>query len=95
MTQNVQTPRIRTTVSLAADLLHQVDAAVQAGLAGSRNEFLALSLRNQLAAQRREQIDAAFADMAQDRSHRREALQIEDEFHATDAQAWRLADGEP
>jgi metal-responsive CopG/Arc/MetJ family transcriptional regulator len=95
MTQNVQATRVRTTVSLAADLLRQVDAAVQAGLAGSRNEFLALSLKNQLAAQRREQIDAAFADMAQDRPHRREALEIEDEFQTADAQAWRLAGAKP
>ena len=94
MTQNIQTSRVRTTVSLAADLLNQVDAAVQAGLAGSRNEFLALSLRNQLAAQRREQIDAAFAEMAQDRGYQREALQIEDEFQAADTEAWHLADGE-
>ncbi len=89
------TQRVRTTVSVAADLLRQVDAAVRAGLASSRNEFLALSLKNQLAAQRREQIDAAFAEMAQDPFSQREALEIEDEFQEADAQAWRLADGEP
>ena len=82
--------RVRTTISVAADLLRQVDAAVQAGLASSRNEFLTLSLKNQLAAQRREQIDAAFAEMAEDSIYQREARSIEDDFQGADSQAWRL-----
>jgi metal-responsive CopG/Arc/MetJ family transcriptional regulator len=41
--------RVRTTVALSADLLEAVDTAVQEGKADSRNEFLEVALRHELA----------------------------------------------
>ncbi len=87
--------RVRTTVSIAADLLRRVDLAVKEGVAASRNEFLAVALEKLLSAHRRERIDAAFAEMAEDRTYQSEALELEDEFQHADAQAWHLADDTP
>ncbi len=68
--------RVRTTVAIAEDVLEAVDTAVQEGTARSRNEFLELALKNQLAASRRAAVDAAFAGMADDSEYRQEALRI-------------------
>jgi metal-responsive CopG/Arc/MetJ family transcriptional regulator len=87
--------KVRTTVALSADLLHAVDAAVQEGEAGSRNEFLDRALRNQLAADRRSRIDAQFAQMASDPTYQREAQALAEESAAASWEALRLAEGEP
>ena len=88
------TAKLRTTVAIPEDLLRAVDDAVRAGSAMSRNEFLAVALENQLAASRREAIDAAFAEMADDPLYLREAMEITDEFRAADWEALRIAEGE-
>jgi metal-responsive CopG/Arc/MetJ family transcriptional regulator len=88
--------RVRTTVAVAADLLEAVDAVVQKGKADSRNEFLEIALRNELAARRRAEIDAEFAQMAVDQDYQREALKIakeSKEFEAADWEALSLAEG--
>lgn len=82
--------RVRTTVAIAADLLDAVDSAIREGIARSRNELVNLALQNQLAASRREAIDAAFAGMAQDADYRREALEIASELESADAESLRL-----
>jgi len=86
--------RVRTTVAIAENLLRAVDAAVQQGSAASRNEFVALALQNQLAASRRQAIDAAFAEMARDPIYQREALEIADEFGAADWESFRIAESD-
>lgn len=58
-------------MSLPADLLEAADQMVREGKARSRNEFMAMALRRELAAQRRAEIDAAFAEMANDEDPRR------------------------
>ncbi len=85
--------RIRTTVAIAQDLLEAVDRAVVAGAAGSRNDFLALALRNQLARARRAAIDEAFAGMASDPIHQRESAELAQELAASDWEAFRIAEG--
>jgi Arc/MetJ-type ribon-helix-helix transcriptional regulator len=72
--------RIRTTLALPADLLTEVDRAVEAGQARSRNEFVAAALRRELAARRRAAIDAAFDGMAQDEEYLAESERIEREL---------------
>lgn len=86
--------KVRTTVAIPEDLLRSVDDAVRAGRARSRNEFLALALENQLAASRREAIDAAFGEMADDPLYQQEIAEIADEFRAADWEALRIAEGD-
>ncbi len=70
-------PLVRTTVALPADLLNAADQAVEEGAARSRNELLALALRNLLAAHRRAAIDAGFAGMSGDPDYRAESATLE------------------
>jgi metal-responsive CopG/Arc/MetJ family transcriptional regulator len=77
---NVPQPRVRTTLALPADLLSEVDRAIEAGQARSRNEFVAAALRRELAARHRAEIDVAFAGMAQDEEYLAESEQIEREL---------------
>jgi metal-responsive CopG/Arc/MetJ family transcriptional regulator len=84
---------VRTTLVIPADLLAAIDQAVQAGHARSRNEFVALALRRELAAQQRATIDAAFAAMANDPAYQVEACQIATAFSHADWEALHLAEG--
>jgi len=68
-----------------------MDAIVQQGEADSRNDFLERALRSELAASRRAAIDAEFAEMANDRSYKREALQVVEEFTGADWEALRAS----
>ena len=82
---------IRTTITLPADLVDAADAAVRAGKARSRNDLLVMALRHELAAQRRAEIDAELATMADDLELQAEADLIEREFATADDEARRLA----
>lgn len=81
---------VRTTVTLPQELLEATDRAVQEGQAKSRNELVARALRHELAALRRSAIDAAFAEMAEDRGYQAEAREILGEFEQADVEALRL-----
>jgi hypothetical protein len=84
--------RARTTVVIPPDLLEAVDRAVLDGLAESRNEFLALALRNQLVACRRATIDAAFVEMVSDLDYQRESLELTRAFETADASSDERSD---
>lgn len=88
----MSTRTVRTTLVIPADLLAAMDRAVQAGHARSRNEFVALALRRELAAQQRAAIDAAFAAMANDPTYQAEACKIATAFAPADWEALRLAE---
>jgi len=64
----------RTTVALPARLLDAADRAVRAGKARSRTDLLSRALQRELAAQRRNEIDAAFLEMANDPEYQADAL---------------------
>lgn len=85
---------IRTTLALPADLIEATDRAVEQGLARSRNEFVALALRHELAAQKRAEIDAAFAAMADDKEYQAEAMTIADEFAHADWEALQIGESQ-
>lgn len=85
---------VRTTLALASELLEATDKAVSQGKAKSRNEFVAQALRHELAALRRAEIDAAFAEMANDAEYQSEALQIEAEFAKASWEALQLGERE-
>ena len=85
---------IRTTITLPADLVDAADQAVRAGKARSRNDLLATALRHELDSQRRAEIDADLAAMADDLELQAEAEQIEREFAGADDEARRIATAE-
>ncbi|HEV7503611.1 MAG TPA: ribbon-helix-helix protein, CopG family [Thermoanaerobaculia bacterium] len=89
---HMQARRVRTTVALSADLLAEMDAMVGRGAADSRNAFLERAIRQQLAASRRAAIDAEFAQMANDSTYQKEAVQVAEEFAASDWEALRAAE---
>ncbi len=83
---------VRTTLALPADLLEQVDQAVRAGKARSRNVFVATALRHELATQEIAAIDAAFAGMANDEEYQAEALALAEESVTAGWEALRIAE---
>lgn len=85
---------VRTTLTLPAELLEATDQAVQSGKAKSRNEFVARALRRELAALKRAEIDAAFAQMGNDAEYQAEAKMISQEFAQADWEAWQLAESQ-
>lgn len=85
----------RTTLSLPADLLAEVDRAVRAGKVRSRNAFVADAIRRELATAEAAAIDAAFAEMATDLDYLAEADALMDEFALADWEAFRLAEPAP
>jgi len=85
-------PQTRTTVSLPDDLLRGIDAAVQNGRAGTRNEFLAAAVRRELDRIRREAVDREFEGMADDPIYQREAEKIAKEYRFADWGALRVAE---
>jgi Arc/MetJ-type ribon-helix-helix transcriptional regulator len=82
----------RTTFRLPAPLLEDVDEAVRAGYAPSRSAFVSAALRRELAARKRQAIDVAFAEMADDDTYRTEAAALTDRFLASDWEALRQAE---
>jgi metal-responsive CopG/Arc/MetJ family transcriptional regulator len=84
----------RTTLALPAGLLAEVDEAVRAGKARSRNAFVALALRHELRALEEAAIDAEFAGMASDQAYYRLSLQLADEFAKADWEAFQLGENQ-
>ena len=83
---------VPTTLNLPSDILAATDRVVHAGKAKSRDEFVVLALRHELAALQRAEIDRALVDMANDPEYQAEVLQMESEF--ANAQWEALQSGE-
>lgn len=92
MSYSRQPGTVRTTLSLPAELLEANDQAVRSGKVRSRNEFVAMALRHELAAQKRAEIDAAFAAMTDDPGYLAESLMIADEFALAEWEAFQVAE---
>ncbi|NJL60575.1 MAG: ribbon-helix-helix protein, CopG family [Methylacidiphilales bacterium] len=85
---------IRTTLTLPVELLEATDRAVSEGKAKSRNEFVARAIRNELAVQKRAEIDAAFAEMGNDAEYQAEVEIINQEFAQSDWEALQLGESQ-
>ncbi len=83
---------IRTTLTLPVELLEATDRAVSEGKAKSRNEFVARAISNELAVQKRAEIDAAFAEMKNDSEYQAEVKIIDREFARSDWEALGLSE---
>ena len=71
-------------------LYEQARKAVnEAGIAASLNEFLVDAVAEKLRQFRDRQIDAAFAEMANDQSYRHEAKALAGSFELSDWEAYR------
>lgn len=93
MSDYAQKKIVRTTLALPDELLAATDRAVQEGKAKSRNEFVAIALRHELAALKRAEIDAAFALMGDDdEQYKSVAIEIANEFSTTDWEAFKLSE---
>ena len=62
------------------------------GKAKSRNDFVAQALRRELALQKRSEIDAALAEMANDPDYQAEVLKLEVEFATAQWEALQLGE---
>jgi metal-responsive CopG/Arc/MetJ family transcriptional regulator len=85
---------VRTTLALPIELLEAADRAVRKGKAKSRNEFVTQALRRELVAQKRAEIDAAFASMADDIEYQTEAAMISNEFVKADWEAFEIGESQ-
>ena len=79
-------------VALPSKILAASELAVQNGKASSINELIVNALKRELKAQRRAEIDAEFASMAEDIEYQKEALQLESEFALGQWEAWQLGE---
>ncbi|MGN6359437.1 MAG: ribbon-helix-helix domain-containing protein [Thermomicrobiales bacterium] len=82
----------RTTLTLPADLLEQIDRRVANGGVRSRNSYVIIALQRQLEADEDAAIDADLAGMADDEAYLAEARAIADEFVLADWEALRLGE---
>ena len=79
-------------VALPSEVLAASELAVKNGKAGSINELIVNALKRELKAQKKAEIDAEFADMAEDIEYQKEALQLESEFALAQWEAWQLGE---
>jgi metal-responsive CopG/Arc/MetJ family transcriptional regulator len=85
---------VRTTLTLPAELVQAADSAVSKGKAKSRNDFVARAIRNELAALLRAEIDAEFAEMANDTEYQAEVEILNKEFVQADWEAFKLGESQ-
>ncbi|HWE60461.1 MAG TPA: ribbon-helix-helix domain-containing protein [Chloroflexota bacterium] len=90
----MRTPTVRTTVALPKDLLKAADHAVAEGIARSRNDLLAMALRQLLAAHQRTIIDAGFAGMGSDLDYLAESATLDAGLDRSSWQTFRQADAD-
>ncbi|HCQ23052.1 MAG: ribbon-helix-helix domain-containing protein [Anabaena sp. CoA2_C59] len=86
----MKTETVRTTLTISRELLEATDKAVLEGKAKSRNDFVAQALRRELALQKRSEVDAALAEMANDPDYQAEVLKLEVEFATAQWEALQL-----
>lgn len=84
--------RVRLTVDLPEELVEQATVAVKRGAARSRNQLIAQALEAYLRELQESQIDAQFAEMAEDEKYRALALQVTQEFERSDREALQLSE---
>lgn len=86
--------KIQTTLRLPRALHDQARKFVEASSTNAQNlnDFIVAALRAYVKLLERRQIDAAFAGMAEDANHHREAQLIAEEFEQSDWEALELAE---
>ncbi|MGH9743898.1 MAG: CopG family transcriptional regulator [Candidatus Acidiferrum sp.] len=83
---------VQTTLRLPKQLYERTKRHVQSEQTASLNDFIVNALAAYVRAKERKAIDDAFVEMGEDKRYRREALQIAEEFAASDAEALELTE---
>jgi hypothetical protein len=83
---------MQTTLRVPRQLYERAKLFVQREKAGSLNDFIVSALSAYVRAMERRAIDDAFRDMAGDKQYQREALQIAEQFAASDAETIELSE---
>lgn len=83
------------TIFIFIKLLEATDRAVREGKACSRNELVTLALRHELTAQKRGEIDVAFAAIADDAEYQAEVVTMSNEFATADWGALQIGESQP
>ena len=83
---------VRTTITLPAELVDEVDRIVREGRARSRNELFLTALRHELAARERAEIDAQFAALAGDEELIAEGVAMAEEAMAAGWEALLISE---
>ena len=81
--------KVRTTITMSAELLARADRIIKEGKIDSRNNLFAKALEKEIAAIEREEIDSALREMTQDPEYRREVMRMEAEFASASWEAWQ------
>jgi metal-responsive CopG/Arc/MetJ family transcriptional regulator len=84
--------KVRLTIDLPETLVEQATLAVESGAARSRNQLFAQAITLFLRHFQEAQIDAQFAEMAQDKKYHGAATQLTQEFKHSDWEAWQLGE---
>jgi metal-responsive CopG/Arc/MetJ family transcriptional regulator len=85
---------VRTTFTIPVELLKATDGIIKSGKAKSRNEFVAMALQKEIAAQKRAEIDEALTEMLQDSEYQAEVLKLEAEFANAQWEALKLGESQ-
>lgn len=85
---------VRTTFTIPVELLKAADGIIKSGKANSRNEFVAMALQREIAAQNRTEIDEALTEMLQDPEYQAEVLKLEAEFANAQWEALKLGESQ-
>ncbi|MGL5795499.1 MAG: ribbon-helix-helix domain-containing protein [Waterburya sp.] len=83
---------VRTTFTIPIKLLEATDQAIKSGKVKSRNEFVAMALQREIAAQKRAEIDKVLTEMLQDPEYQAEVLKLEAEFANAQWEALKLGE---
>lgn len=85
---------IQITLTLLIQLVQTVDSVISQGKAKNRNDFIVRAIHNELAAIKRAEIDAEFAEMGNDTEYQAEVKIINREFAHADWEAFRLGESQ-
>jgi hypothetical protein len=83
---------MQTTLRLPRQLYERVKGHVERKQTGSVNDFIVNALAAYVRAVERKAIDDAFSGMANDMQYQREALQLAEQFAASDAEVIELSE---
>ena len=85
---------MRLTLYVSARLVEAADKRVKEGKAKNRNDFIVMALQHELRAHEEADIDAAFAEMANDAEYQAEAELLEKEFAAASWEAFQIGEAQ-
>jgi len=88
-------PKIQKTVRLPKPLFQEVERFIRAsGHCESVNDFIVKSMKLRIDVLKRKELDAKFAEMAEDTDYQKEAKLIAEEFESSDWETAKFLEGQ-